>query len=175
MRKVAVPAAAVLAASAILQASLSGALSVHGVRPSLIFIAVYALAVRSGEMRGMIYGAVGGLVEDCLSGGLLGLMLSGNAIAGYLAGRLGSRVFNIGEVANFAGIFLLSLVQGAYTAATVVTLISGGELGVALLHNALPQAVMNALVGTAILWPVEGDEFRPRPLSWLTRRVELNI
>lgn len=175
MNTIWIPGAVILAAASIIQASVGDALSVYGIKPSLIFITVYALAIRSGELKGLTYGAVGGLVEDCLSGGLMGLFFSGNALAGFLAGRFGSRVFNIGEVANFTGIFLLSLAQGAYTAAAVITLISDGSLLDAVLHNALPQALMNAVFGTFLLWLVDKDTPSPRFISRLLRRVQVRL
>src|SRR3989337_1475804 len=87
-------------ASAVLEASFGDTLSVAGVRPSLMLIAVYAFSITEPAGRGMLYGALGGALEDCLSGGYFGLFLSGYAMVGYLAGRAGKKWFNIGESAN---------------------------------------------------------------------------
>lgn len=174
MKNIRIPAAVILAAVAIFQASVGDALSFYGVKPSLIFITIYALSIRAGEGKGLLYGAAGGIIEDCLSGGLLGLMLSGNAVAGYLAGRMGKRVYNVGEVANFMGIFLLSLTQGVYVSAAIVTLISSGDLLVAVVRNALPQAFMNAAVGTFLLWLIDTDAPVMRFLARLAGHVQVH-
>ncbi|MBI5190576.1 MAG: rod shape-determining protein MreD [Nitrospirae bacterium] len=147
-----VPLIFFLLASAVLQVTVVDWLSLWGVRPNLILVAVYALSITGGEMRGIMYGALGGIVMDCLSGGMMGLFLSGYALVGYLAGRAGRRVFNISEVANFGGIFAISLVQGAYSAVVMSTFINGYDAWAAILGVALPQSVYTACAGVLMLW-----------------------
>lgn len=146
------PLIALLLAAAILQVTVVEWLSLWGVKPNLVLVAVYALAITGGEMRGIVYGAIGGVIIDCLSGAMPGLFLSGYALVGYLAGRAGRKVFNIGEVANFGGIFALSLVQGAYSAVVMSTFISGYDYWGAVLRIALPQALYTAFAGLFMLW-----------------------
>jgi len=147
-----VPAIFLLLAVAVFQASFGWMAAIYGIRPSLTLISVYALAIIGGEGRGIFYGTVGGLAEDCLSGGMMGVFTSGYAIVGFLAGRMGKRVFNIGETANFMGMFSLSLVQGLYIAVIMNTFIEGYDFLGGTLRFALPQAIYNAVAGTGVLW-----------------------
>ena len=141
-----VPAIAVLIGVAVLQASIGGMASILGIKPSLTLVAVYALALTGGEGRGIFYGAVGGLVEDCLSGGYMGVFLSGYALVGFLAGRMGKRVFNISEFANFLG---------------------------GILRFALPQALYNAACGTLVLWLFKGEIARRVPWLKTIRHIKV--
>jgi len=147
-----IPAIVILLGVAVLQASVGGMAAIYGIRPSLTVVAVYALALIGGEGRGIFYGAVGGLAEDCLSGGLMGVFMSGYALVGFLAGRTGKRVFNIGETANFTGLLLLSIVQGVYTAVLMNTFLEGYDFWGGLLRFAVPQALYSAAAGTLVLW-----------------------
>jgi rod shape-determining protein MreD len=139
-------------AVAVLQVTLAGGVSVFGVKPNLMLVAVYALSITGGEWRGLMYGSIGGFIEDCLSGGLMGLFLSGFALSGYIAGRAGSKVFNVGESANFSGIFALSLVQGVYTTLLLNTFMENYDAFGSLWRLVLPQAIYNAVAGAIILW-----------------------
>jgi len=170
-----VPALAILFLAAVLQVSSGFALSVHGVRPGFVFIAVYAFAFRAGSGRGMLYGAIGGLILDCLSGGLLGLMLSGYALSGFLAGRLGNRVFNVGDAANFLGILVLGLVQGLYAAVVLGTFIDGYDIPAGFLKYGVPQAVYNALAGAIILWMVDPETADKHAWGGLIRRIQVRV
>lgn len=170
-----VPAVLLLAVAALAQVSFGYAFSVHGIRPGFVFITVFALAFSAGEGRGMLYGAAGGLMLDCLSGGLMGLMLSGYAITGYLAGRLGGRVFNVGEAANFLGILALGLVQGTYTAVILGTFLGDYDILAGVLRFGLPQAIYDAFAGAAILWFVDLESAERHAWGGLIRRVQVRI
>jgi len=165
----------VLIAAAVLQVSFGYFISIRGVRPDLIFIAVYGLAVAGGEGRGMLYGAVGGLIEDCLSGGFIGLMLSGYAIAGFLAGRLSASMFNVGESANFTGLLVLGLVQSIYTAVVLGTFLGDYDILGGLLRHGVPQSLYTAAVGALLLWMI--DENTADRHSWARqiRRLRIRI
>jgi rod shape-determining protein MreD len=146
------PAILIILSVSVIQASIGQSDAIFGIKPNLTLITVYAFAVMGGEGRGILYGAVGGLVDDCLSGGLLGVFLSGYAVTGFLAGRIGKRVFNIGEAANFTGIFILSLIQGLYTAVMFNTFVEGYDFMGGIWRFALPAAAYNAVAGTVFLW-----------------------
>ncbi len=170
-----VPALLILFAAAIIQVSFGYSLSVHGIRPGFVFITVYALAVNAGEGRGMLYGAAGGLILDCLSGGFSGLMLSGYAITGFLAGRLGGTLFNVGEAANFVGILALGLVQGIYTSVVLGTFLGDYDMLAGVLRYGLPQALYNAAAGAVILWFVDPENAEGRAWGGLVRRLQVRI
>ena len=160
-----IPSLLIFLALAALQASVAESFSIHGINPSFILIVVYALSVTGGEWRGLVYGASGGFIEDCLSGGYVGLFMSGYAIAGYVAGKLGRKVVNVGESANLAGIFLLSLASGLYISTVMEALLGGSGTLSRMLRFALPQAIYNALAGAFLLWLFR--ERLARRVPWL--------
>jgi len=170
-----VPSILVFMAAAVLEVSLGGMASIYGIKPGLILISVYALSVTGTEGKGLMYGALGGFIEDCLSGGFNGLFLSGYAIVGFLAGKAGKRLFNIGESANFIGIFVLSLVQGVYTALMMSAFIGGYDVVNASLRFALPQAFYNAMAGALILWLFKEQIARRTPWLKVIRQLRVRL
>ena len=169
------PAALVFFALAVLQVSLGDVLSIHGVKPGFDLVFLYVMSITAGEVRGMAYGAIAGLVQDCFSGGYPGLFLSGYALAGFSAGRAGKRLFNIGESANFVGIFALSLVQGVYTAVIMSTFIEGYDVLGTVWRFALPQALYNAVAGSMLLWLFKEQVARRVPWLKAIRQLQVRL
>ncbi len=160
---------------AALQAVLGDSFSVWGIKPSLMLIAVYAFSITESGSSGIIYGAFAGLLDDCLSGGYIGLFASGYALVGYLASRAGRKWFNIGESANFAGLFVLSLVNGIYTAALVETVRGDGGILFRILRFGLPQALYNAFAGAFLLWLFRSRLARRAPWLKSIRQMRVRI
>ena len=160
-----VPSILLFLAMAVVQASLGDMISIHGVKPSFVLVVVYALSITGGEWKGLVYGSMGGLVEDCLSGGYMGLFLSAYALVGYAAGKAGKKLVNVGESANFAGIFVLTLAAGIYVSAMLSTFVGGQDFFWRVLRFALPQALYNAVMGAVILWLFKEQVARRVP--WL--------
>src|SRR5512135_2457219 len=152
-------------ALAVFQLTLGDTFAIYGIKPGFDLVLLYALSITAGEMRGMAYGALAGLIQDCLSGGYPGLFMSGYALAGFIAGRAGRKLFNVGESANFTGIFTLSLVQGVYTAVIMSTFIEGYDTFSTVWRIALPQALYNAVAGSLIFWLFKEQVARRVP--WL--------
>ena len=95
--------------------------------------------------------------------------------SGYLAGRAGKKWFNIGESANFAGIFVLSLINGIYTAALVETVRGGNEIIYMSLRYGLPQAFYNALAGALLLWLFRSRLSQRVPWLKTIRQLQVRI
>jgi rod shape-determining protein MreD len=167
------PAALIFFALAVLQLTLGDVLAIRGIKPGFDLVLLYALSITAGEVRGMAYGALAGLIQDCLSGGYPGLFMSGYALAGFLAGRAGRRLFNVGESANFTGIFVLSLVQGIYTAIIMSTFIEGYDTFGTMWRFALPQAFYNAIAGSLLFWLFK--EQLARRVPWLKGIRQLHV
>ena len=56
-----------------LQAGLSGLFFQHGVFIDFVILAVVYVGLQRGPEFGLLTGAIGGLVQDILSGGILGI------------------------------------------------------------------------------------------------------
>ena len=164
--------ALLVAGAAVLDALAGNVLSVHGVKPSFAVIAVYAFSITAGETSGIFYGALGGLMVDCLSGGYPGLFMSEYAIIGYFAGKAGRKWFNVGESANFGGIFGLSALGALYAAALIGTLSGTAGTLWLMMRFGLPGALYNAVVGACLLWLFKKQLARRVP--WL-RYIQVRL
>lgn len=168
-----VPSILIFLAMAVIQVSVGDLISVYGLKPSFVFIVIYALSVTGGEWKGLFYGCLGGLVEDCLSGGYSGLFMSAYAISGFLAGKAGKKLFNIGESANFSGIFILSLISDFYIVLIMQNQQGSSGIVSGVFRFALPQAFYNAVAGALLLW-VFKEQFARR-VPWLRVIRQLQV
>lgn len=76
----------------VFQTAVFSFLSLYGVHPDLILIAVISLGYLRGPVQGTMLGAVGGLFADLLTGQLIGLGAVVLAIIGGVAGFVGLRL-----------------------------------------------------------------------------------
>lgn len=121
---------------------------------------VLAWTIVRGMDGGLIWGFVGGLIVDLLSGGPLGATVLALLAVAFLAGQpwrqgAGSSVMRLLLLAFICVVIyhLVLLVVLAWTGYTVAW-------GDALLRVAGPSALINALL----------TPFAQRPLSWLEQR-----
>ncbi|HPK72094.1 MAG TPA: rod shape-determining protein MreD [Vicinamibacterales bacterium] len=163
--KTALGPAAFLLAAVLLQGVLSGAAG--GAFVDLVLVAVVAVGLRHGRVAGLASGAITGLLQDALGGGILGLSGLGKSVAGYLAGVAATQFIVAGAAARglvFAGGTLVS---------------AAGFIGLSVLlglrrydHPLLEagsQAIANAAAGVLLL--AAGD-FAPSVKRWAEAAAE---
>ena len=136
-----------------LQTTLSG-LTITGARMvNLVVVAVVYVALLYGPVTGMLAGTAGGLAQDALAGGIVGIGSLSKTIVGFLAGLLGSQfivsqwfprlvMFISASVLHevcYQGLFALIEVRGFRLAYSTV----------------LTQALINAMVGLTAFFVVE--------------------
>jgi rod shape-determining protein MreD len=126
----------------------------------LVLVAVVYLALVHGAAAGILAGTFGGLVQDALSSGILGIGGLAKTLVGFTVGRLGSQFIVTGMVPR-------GLAFAAATAAHALIFMGVyWALGLRSFPNPLPpiavQAVGNGLVG-AIVYRV--SEWMPRALE----------
>jgi rod shape-determining protein MreD len=144
---------------ALVQTTLLARVSLLGGRPNLMLLVVLIWAVLRGLDEGLIWGFVGGLILDLLSGGPLASMALALVAAAYLAGQ------SLGEEVGSQAVRLVILtVLGsiAYHLALMVILDWSGhtvDWGFSLLHIAAPSVVFNAVLAPVVL----------APMTWLER------
>lgn len=131
---------AALAVALVIQTSLPGAAPVD-----LVLVVVVASALASGPMTGLVAGTVGGLFQDALSTGILGMGGLAKTVVGFAAGRFATQfivtatiprllVFAAATVAH-AGLFMgLYTLLGLRSFPDPVTAVA-------------TQAVANAVIG----------------------------
>jgi rod shape-determining protein MreD len=57
----------------------------------LVLIVVVYVAIKSGPVTGLLAGTVAGLIQDALSGGILGILGLAKTLVGFLSGLLGTQ------------------------------------------------------------------------------------
>jgi rod shape-determining protein MreD len=82
---------AALAVAIVLQATLSGMWMTAGTRVNLVLVAVVYVALAFGAVTGLLAGTAGGLAQDALSGGIVGVGGLSKTIVGFLVGVLGAQ------------------------------------------------------------------------------------
>lgn len=81
---------AALAVALILQTTLTGA--VRGAVPvDLVLVVVVSAALTFGPVTGLLAGTVGGLIQDALSSGILGMGGLAKTIVGFAAGQFATQ------------------------------------------------------------------------------------
>ncbi len=131
-----------------LQTTLASAGAGVGAPVDLVLVVVVAVAVASGPIAGLWAGTVGGLLQDALSGGVIGVGGLAKTLVGYLVGLAGSQfviarlwhqvlVFFFASLVHagcFIGVYRLTFDEGTMTSYGAV----------------LTQATANAAIGVAV-------------------------
>jgi rod shape-determining protein MreD len=142
-----------LVAALALQTTISG-LTMSGARlVNLVVVAVVYVALVYGPVTGMMAGTAGGLAQDALGGGILGIGSLSKTIVGFLAGLLGAQFIVAQSVPRFVMFVGATVVhevcfQGLYA----IVEARGFRLHYTPL---LTQAAINAVVGLAAFFVVE--------------------
>lgn len=85
--------------------------SFFGVSPALTVAVVYYLGVRHGTLKGILLGSVIGLMEDSLSGGLLGPNLLAKGLVGYSSSFISVSLFRWTPLLGMTGSFVLTVID----------------------------------------------------------------
>ena len=83
---------AVIALALALQTTLARFLVGSGSLVDLVLVAVVYAALTDGPVAGLLGGAVGGIVQDALSGGIIGVGGLAKTLVGFVVGVLGTQL-----------------------------------------------------------------------------------
>lgn len=135
----------------LLESTLLYPLTIWGARPDLVMVVVGSVALLRGWQEGLLWGLLGGLLEDAFTGSLLGANALAKSVTGFILGLAEGHVFKenplLPAVALLAGTVLeeglFFLAAGAF-----------GEVKwtfiAALTRVILPTAVATTLVAPFI-------------------------
>jgi rod shape-determining protein MreD len=157
-----------LAGIALLQSTLAPHLSFIRGEPQFMLLTVVSWSLLRGGREGVVWGFLGGIMLDLLSGAPFGVMTLPMLLAGYLSG--------LGEINVFRANFLLPalvvlLATLFYNALVLFLLQVLGEPVLwepALLHVILPAALLNLLALPLIYLPL-------RRLHRLTAQPQMSL
>ena len=80
-----------LAAALALQTTVAGLTVGGGTAVNLVLVAVVFVALSFGPVPGLLAGSAGGIVQDALAGGIIGVGGLSKTIVGFLVGVLGAQ------------------------------------------------------------------------------------
>ena len=131
-----------------LQTTLASLVAGLGVPVDLVLVVVVTVAIASGPVAGLWTGTVGGLLQDALSGGVIGVGGLAKTLVGYLAGLFGSQ-FNVARPRHQLLVFFFaSLVHTGCFLGVYGLLSSEGRM--TSYSAELTQATANAAIGVAV-------------------------
>lgn len=149
------------------QTSLMSYFSVGGVTLDLaLILAVYCGVLLKGD-RGIWVGFAIGLVQDCLSGSLLGVNTLSKSIIGFTFSTLKDKLIVIGFVPISVILFAASFFDGLVYYLVVTTLLKA-QIPFSFLFSTLPiYAMCNALVGPVLFFFINWSK------QWALRRFPM--
>jgi rod shape-determining protein MreD len=150
-----------LTSVALIQTVLLSRINLWGARPELMLLVVLIWAVVRGVDEGLVWGFIGGLIVDLLSGAPMGATVLALLSVVFLAGQpwgqgLSSQVAQLllPALVGVVVYHLVLLLVLAWTGHAV-------DWGFALLRVAGPSALLNMMLAP----------FIRQPLAWLERRT----
>lgn len=138
-----------LVAALALQTTLVPMLAGAGARIDLVLVVVVVVAIAEGPRAGLWTGTVGGLLQDALSGGVVGMGGLAKTVVGYLGGQFAARFVMTSPWCKGLAFFGGSLVHAGLFAGGYNLLFDGRM--VVSLRDLLTQAAANGVVGVVVV------------------------
>ena len=137
--------AALLAQTALLRMITSGSLPVD-----LVLVVVVFTGLARGAVAGLWTGTAAGLLQDVLSGGIVGVSGLAKCLTGVLVGLSGTRFIVSAVVSRFFVYVAASLLHAVCYFGVYMLIDTGAPA--ARGGGLLAQAVVNGLVGVVAVW-----------------------
>ena len=164
---------AALGGALVTQTALSGLHAGGAVAVNLVLVAVVYLALSYGAVTGVLAGMIGGLAQDTLAGGIVGIGGMTKTLIGFAAGVLGAQ-FNLSTAVPRLVMFVVSTFVHQLVFEGLQALIGGRHFSPQW-SATLIQALWNGLIGVSAFLIVEQgpgmlDRRRMRRASLSKRR-----
>jgi len=131
-----------------LQTTLARMVAGTGVAVDLVLVVVVLVAISSGPVAGLWTGTVGGLLQDALSGGVVGVGGLSKTLVGCLVGQFASQFVVARAWHQLLVLFLASLLHAGCFVGVYRLLSDEGTMS--SYGGVLTQATANAVVGVAV-------------------------
>jgi rod shape-determining protein MreD len=135
------------------QTSLSGLTMTGASMVNLVVVAVVYAALVFGPVTGMMAGTAGGLAQDALGGGIVGIGSLSKTVVGFLAGLLGAQFIVAQPLPRFV-MFVSASVLHEICYQGLSALVEVRPLRLAY-GPVLTQAAINGIVGLSAFFVVE--------------------
>lgn len=152
MKTIAVLGALVL--SLLIQTTLAGMSYQAGTLVNVVLIAVVYAALAFGPVAGLLAGAAGGLVQDAIAGGIVGLGGLSKTLVGFVVGVLGAQFIVSQPAARFV-MFVGATVLHEVVFQSFFALADGQAIRFGW-RTIFTQAAINAVIGIVAFQVIEG-------------------
>jgi rod shape-determining protein MreD len=142
-----------LVGALVLQTTLSGLIVGSTVAVNLVLVAVVYLALTYGPVTGLLSGMIGGLAQDALAGGIVGLGGLTKTLIGFIVGLLSAQ-FNLTSTVPRLVIFVVATFVHQLLLAGLQR-ITGGPMMSVQMSRVLVQALINGGIGVIAFFVVE--------------------
>jgi rod shape-determining protein MreD len=137
----------------VVQTSLSGLTMTGASMVNLVVVTVVYTALVFGPVTGMLAGTAGGLAQDALAGGIVGIGSLSKTVVGFLAGLLGAHFIVAQPLPRFV-MFVSASVLHEICYQGLSALLEVRPLRLAY-GPVLTQAAINGIVGLSAFFVVE--------------------
>jgi rod shape-determining protein MreD len=142
-----------IAVSLVLQTTLSGLMIGRTLAVNLVLVATVYVALAFGAVTGMLAGTIGGLAQDALGGGIVGIGGMTKTITGFVVGVLGAQ-FNLSTTVPRLVMFVAATFVHNVMFEGLHAMI-GGRPFTPHWSAMLVEALVNGLVGVTMFLLVE--------------------
>lgn len=137
-----------IGAALALQTTLTRFLVRGSVAVDLVLVVVIGLALSGGPTVGVVAGTIGGLAQDALSSGILGIGGLAKTVVGFLAGVAGQQ-FIVGQAAARGVVFFAAGLAHSLVLAGMYALLGLRQVDLVFSRMAA-QAGVNAVLGVLL-------------------------
>ena len=141
-----------------LQTTLVPVIAIAGVHPDLLMVALFFLAVRTGQMTGVWVGFFMGLAQDLYAPSILGQNALSKAVAGFFAGIFNEKVMRVDPLVHLVFLFIMFIIHDTLFHIVQNVKNGGGIVFHELLTVSIPRALYSLLFA---LLPYIKDRFFP--------------
>ncbi len=137
-----------IAGALALQTTLARYLVGSGSRVDLVLVAVVWVAMTTGPVMALLSGAIGGIVQDALSGGVIGVGGFAKTVVGFLVALLGTQIVVTRPLPRFVLFAAATLVHAAVFLGLYSMLES--RIPTASVGGVIEQAIGNGVAGLIV-------------------------
>lgn len=142
-----------IALAVVIQSTLSGRMVGGAIAVNLVLVAIVYIALGYGAVTGMLAGMLGGLAQDAIAGGIVGIGGMTKTIVGFAVGVLGAQ-FNLSSTVPRLVMFVAATFVHEIMFEGLHAMIGGRPFGLQW-SATLIQALVNSLVGVTAFMIVE--------------------
>jgi rod shape-determining protein MreD len=135
-----------LAVLVVLQVALGRHLEIEHVKPDFFLLSVLLVAMGRGSFAAVVWGAVAGLVQDVLSGGIIGFNVLTKPALGYGVGLLRSRLDFLNPNTQTLLTFLATLAEGVVLSMMLNAYHPANSFSTSFTTMVVPEALYNAII-----------------------------